>query len=480
MPVGQRLAFRLRRSGLDSVITGLNSRFTPRAMQPPQIRPVSESDVEAVLLEAGGSRAHPDADRRAAMGADFRLDDAIIELKLLEEDGLDKPDRRARLADLFRSHWPDRPVIVLDPAALPDAELRTYKSILQGPIKNGIAHAKKQLSQSRREYPDATCSVLMIVNNSYGALTHEELLAIAGERARQDTSQVDVVVVAGCYLHSDGFDSYAIWPIDQVVLHAERPFSAYARLSDAWGQLAEWAMADLMQGRGGSKGPLTDSVFTLDGVTYVKPAPAIGAPSQFWVHGRPRQDGLQLASCPPVAITFPDVTAGEWKRLRLGLEDPGGRFVSLEAWRAHGRAAAATATDLQPFVPMKSTAAGFETWRRKTGNEPSVEGLKLYANELFDTEARRLLASARKLEAGAHLPLRSVVVVTEVIGQDIANDVSHLALMEARPGAEPRGRTLGRNLRIRHQHALALGAAYAIAFGVGAVLWREDLRYAWH
>lgn len=437
--------------------------------------------MESVLVEAGGRRAHPDAHLRKEKGADFILDDAVIELKILEEDGLDKPERRARLADLFRRHWPDRPVVVLDPGALPPMELRTYKAILQGPIKSGIAQAKKQLSQSRLEFPNATCSVLMIVNNSYAALSHEELVAIAGERAAQDTSRIDVVVVAGCYFHSDGFESFALWPIDQIALHPERPFSAYAKLAKAWGQLAERTMTDLMQGSTGSKGPLTDSTFALDGVTYVKPAPAIGAPSQFWVHGRPRQDSLGLESCPPVAITFPDLSATEWKRLHSKLDDPFGNLASLDAWRAHGRAAAAaaSATVLTPFVPMKTTAGGFEAWRRRSGAEASVDSLKHYANDLFDAEARCRLDAALAFEADVHLPRRSVVVYTEVIGQDLANDISHLALMEARPGAEPRGRTLASNLRIRHQHALALGAAYAIAFDVAALLWREDLRYAW-
>lgn len=445
----------------------------------PKVRPVLEEELEAVLVEAGGLRAHPDADRRTAKGADFLLDDAVIELKLLEDNGLDKPERRAKLAALFGKHWPGRPVIVLDPANLPADGIRDYKAIMQGPIKTGIAHAKKQLAQSREEFPEALCSVLLIVNNSYAALSHEELIEIAGERAQRDTSQIDVVVVAGCYMQSDGFDSFAVWPIDQIVIHPERPFAGYDKLASAWARLAERTMTDLVLGRGGSKGPLSDQTFTLEGVTYVKPALPIGTPSDFWINGRPRDDSDELESCPPVAITFPDVSPTDWKRLAGRLADPLTHFGSLQTWRAHGREAAATADALQPFVPMKTTATGFEAWRRKVGAERSVEALKLYANELFDTDVRRLIHGAKKLEPNCRLPLRSVVVVTEVIGQDMALDVSHIALMAASLGREPHFRALAQNLRIRRQHAIALGAAYAVAYQINAVLWREDLRYAW-
>ena len=90
-------------------------------MEPPRIRPIAEHDLDAVIQAAGGRRAHPDAFERKEFGADYLLGDAVIELKALDEDGLDKPERRQKLATLFRSYQPDRPVIVLDPRDLKTA-----------------------------------------------------------------------------------------------------------------------------------------------------------------------------------------------------------------------------------------------------------------------------------------------------------------------------------------------------------------------
>lgn len=67
-----------------------------------RIRPLSEADIDAVIEAAGGVRAHADADRRHSPGADYLLGEAVIELKALDDEGLVKPERQAKLATLFR------------------------------------------------------------------------------------------------------------------------------------------------------------------------------------------------------------------------------------------------------------------------------------------------------------------------------------------------------------------------------------------
>ena len=74
-----------------------------------KIRPLSESDIDQVIENAGGARAHPDADRRKQKSADYVLGNCIIELKALDDEGLAKPERQAKLANLFGSLHPNRP-----------------------------------------------------------------------------------------------------------------------------------------------------------------------------------------------------------------------------------------------------------------------------------------------------------------------------------------------------------------------------------
>jgi len=183
-------------------------------LDPFHIRPLYEADLDIVFDNSGGVRAHLDASRRMNVGADYRLGGAIVELKALDEEGLMKPSRQEKLAALFQEYEPERPVIVLDRRRLEPEDQARFDRIIEGPIKTAIAKANRQLKQSRLDQADATCSVLMVINNGYTTLDHETLKRFVARRVRQDTHEIDAVVVAGAYYHSDGFDSYMLWPID--------------------------------------------------------------------------------------------------------------------------------------------------------------------------------------------------------------------------------------------------------------------------
>ena len=136
-------------------------------MDPFPIRALTEQDLDRIVEAAGGSKAHPDADRRDREGADYLVGTTLIELKMLDDEGLAKPARQARLAKLFSAEEPDRPVVVLDPARLPASEQIKYRRIVEGPVKRAVTKARAQLIQSRAERPEAKGSVLWLVNNGH-------------------------------------------------------------------------------------------------------------------------------------------------------------------------------------------------------------------------------------------------------------------------------------------------------------------------
>src|SRR5579872_5624894 len=121
-----------------------------------RIRPVTETDVDAVITAAGGRRAHADQDRREKPGADYVLAESLIEYKALDDEGLAKPERQAKLATIFRASNENRPVIVLDRQQLSARGQREYDRALEGPIKAAADKARTQLKQSKTEYPSVT------------------------------------------------------------------------------------------------------------------------------------------------------------------------------------------------------------------------------------------------------------------------------------------------------------------------------------
>lgn len=447
-----------------------------------RVRPLTEADLDEIVTAVGGVRAHPDADARDRPGADYLIANAIVELKCLDDEGLAKPERQAKLAALFRLHQETRPVIVLDRAALPEDAQRNYDRILEGPIKSAVAKASKQLKQSRAEYPASTSSVLLIINNGYTALDHSALLRMVAHRARQDTTEIDAVVVAGCYFYSDTFDSYFLWPIDHMPINAARPFRSYEAFRCAWNAFAERFMSKVVCGEIPAdtlKGPVIDTQFDVEGVTYVKPAPPMGKKSEFFATGRPRRDSSGLEHCPAVARTFPDMTRNEWQRIFTAVPADQWPGPTYEDWMRERAAGAGASEVIRPFVPITVTYDGWLKWCRTEAMTASMRALGKYANDLFERRVRAVFSAARERTRTGIVPSRYILVATEEIGQDRANDISHIAVLTEQSHGEPIVRELVANARIFHEHALMLACAYAVREGVDTVLWQKHLEYAW-
>ena len=442
---------------------------------------ISETDIETVIQEAGGVRAHPDADRRALQGADFQIGDAVIELKLLADEGFDKPERQAKLAKLFRAIDPDRPVVILDPDNLDVPGQRAYRAIVEGPIKTAVGKARDQLVQSRREFAEAAGSILWVVNNGYMALGHDGLEEIVANRTRQDTRQIDGVIVAGCYYHSDGFDGVVLWPMTYVPINAAYNFAAFDTLHQAWQAFSERFMTDVVLGKqpAGEKLAVDDIVFDVDGVRYVRPAPAFGQPSEFYVHGRPRGNSSGFDTCPPVALILPWLTQVEHAAIQAATAATHGPLSSYQAWQDHITGAARAALVTKPLVTIPVVATEWLAWCDEAGEPPSLAALRSFAHEGFTAQMTERLSQARERKDGGVVLSSYMLAVTEEIGQDRANDVSHIAAVRERPDGEPLIRPIAENLRIFHEHAVALAAAYGFAEGKDAVLWKKHRKYSW-
>ncbi|MFC3165846.1 hypothetical protein [Ciceribacter thiooxidans] len=443
----------------------------------PRIRPLSEeADIDFVVMSAGGKRAHPDEDRRALRNSDYLLGNSIIELKLLEDERLDKPEAQAKIAKLFRPLDIDKPVIVVDPTKLDDSGRRTYANIMRAPIKNAVRSASGQLKQTKSEIDPSATTVMLVINNGLTTMGHEELLDHVVGRAKNDTNEIDAVVVAGCYLHSDGFDTYALWPIDCVTMHSERPFREFETLRECWNDLAERHMTEFVQGKHGQaagKVAQMDAVFNWDGRTYVKPAVSMGAHSEFYGEHRPRRNSVTFNEVEGVAVTVPCLSQSEYRRIRPALRDEP-LLKDLETWNTHIAEAMATGTPDKPVVPIDISRGRWEAWKRRHPDFTGTQSLRHAANEAYGAKASRLVHAARDAKTVKKLPRRFVWVQVELIGQDEKNDLAHIGYM-----MDGNEEVLATNLRMGHYQALALAAAHAIRLGLTEILWNHDLRYAW-
>jgi hypothetical protein len=443
-----------------------------------RIRRLSEAEIETVAIRAGGKRAHPDADRRILRGADFVLGSSVVELKILEDEGLDKPERQQKLAKLFLEQYPARPTIVLDRNSLDAQGQRTYDRIVEGPVKTAVSSARQQLQQSQSEH-NATCTVLWVINNGYSSLSHSASMELVARRARNDSSGIDAIVVSGAYFYSDTFDSFFLWPIDCSSINLDRPFHDFEALRKAWNELAMERMTELMHKPAAddeTKGPVVDISFQVEGVTYVMPTPPMGRQSAFFANGRPRSNSTGITSSPPVATVFAGIERQEWTMFK-GRRAVVDLSVDYDEWRTKEEQARSEC-DLKPFITTPVTHAGWREWARKQPKETNVS-VHRYATDLFQEKILGIINGARERTADSVLPRKYMLLITEVIGQDLSFDVSHLVEVNTLPDGSDHFDEVWTNKPMFFEQALTVAAAEAIARGAECVFWNKDQTYAW-
>jgi hypothetical protein len=136
-------------------------------------------------------------------------------------------------------------------------------------------------------------------------------------------------------------------------------------------------------------------------------------------------------------------------------------------------------TKLAPFVSVSIECRDWLLWCRSNRRERSERSIGEYANEMFSGHVRALCDNARDISTSGVLPSRYMLAATEEIGQDRANDVSHIVDVRELPNGDTQVRMLVANARIFHEHAVALASAYAFIEGVDCVMWEKNLDYAW-
>jgi len=117
-----------------------------------RIYKLTEDDFDGIIDAAGGKRLNNDDSRESQLNADYLLDDGVIELKFVEEEGLKKQERQRKLAVLFKKQFPSKPVVVLDPELLGDEGRRDYYKAMLTPVRARLKKAAKQLKQTAQKH----------------------------------------------------------------------------------------------------------------------------------------------------------------------------------------------------------------------------------------------------------------------------------------------------------------------------------------
>jgi hypothetical protein len=254
-----------------------------------RINRINETDFDSIIELAGGKRIDLNASCQKGNYADYRLNEAIVELKLIREEGLRKESRQKKVAGIFRKAQLNRPVVVLDAKILSQKELQKYYNLMEQPIQTAIKKAANQVQDSKLRSGDDGTRVLVILNDGYTALNMDEYREVVGRKVRNDTSKIDYAIAGGIYYYSDRFDNYFFSSFDLIPVNIGKPFPSFKVLHSAWNQWVEKYMTSVVLGQKSlddDRFPVIDLNFEINGIQYVKICPPMGKPSKFWPDGK--------------------------------------------------------------------------------------------------------------------------------------------------------------------------------------------------
>ncbi len=242
----------------------------------PRVPRITEKFVDSVIERAGGRRLTPEeCNHELTRNADYLLDDRILELKILGEEGLEVKTRQAKMADLFKRPVGPFSTIELDPAMLTDDGRRQYADIVGGTIQNVVKSASKQIRSTKEHLKrEDLRGGVIVINTGYGTLHPDMLYPLAERYAAKDTTQVkDVVAISSWMVPGKLFDGTLYFqfeprePTDPTLEKLERAF---------WDRVNEF-MTEFMRSGMLAKGELIDPLkpvtFEQDGIVFISMPP---------------------------------------------------------------------------------------------------------------------------------------------------------------------------------------------------------------
>ncbi len=248
-------------------------------------RPITEDDIKRVIEKAGGGPAVTEPIKEGQKNADCVLGNAIIEIKILTKEGLRSTERHGRIAEIFDKYRNNRPVCVIDPSILSESDRRAYIKVIQSGVKRVVQKSSKQLKQTRLNATGSETNILFIVNDGMQSLTHDDMIDYAEHRIKEDTGEIDAVIVATMPIHGDGFEAFVIPTLEMKKINNDKDFPEFDLLRQHWYNFVDRYLTEYIMGMHqpfATKEPHSDIQFEFNGITYVRPAPIIGMKSDFY------------------------------------------------------------------------------------------------------------------------------------------------------------------------------------------------------
>ena len=237
--------------------------------------------MDAVIEDIGGRRlTAQELKIIPADNADYCIHNGIAELKIFEEDPLQKKDRQDELADYFKENFMLAPEVDINIKHLNDDAKHGYKKIVGKRIKKAVKKAGRQIRETKSALQrNFDLGILIAVNNGCNSLPHDEFSNLVLTNARNATSQIDFILCITVEYHTGKWDSYVFCQTDCFPTRCGLEYPNSTLFKERVGARFSDAMTEMMRNLTSNPdlsealAPVADIRFERDGVTYVNDAP---------------------------------------------------------------------------------------------------------------------------------------------------------------------------------------------------------------
>ena len=433
---------------------------------------LTETDFDEIVLSVGGRRYTEDLNIQD-LNCDYILDDAVIELKIIEEEPVGKKTKQEKLANLFRS---DTKTVILNPLDLDYKGRRKYYQELSTPIKSHLKKASKQLQISAAAI-GAQVKIAIIMNNGITMTSHDEFRRLAIERIKNDTSGIDILIVCGMYYFSDKFDSVTFFEFNDIKIQGNERPDLIEKLRNAWFKKIEQYMTkqivDLNIRR--TKEPIQDLFFELDGIRYVKPPIQWGRTSGFYGEaGRPREDTTGMDQCPPVATVLPIFDNESYNYAKRNIIDCTILKESLCEYLIWAKKEQKTSSN--PFLPIvliPIKLKELEEIQHPFHFKQIIQStLPIFQDAVISTAEKSLEFCENPIS------LNYILVQVNEIGIDKANDIAFIS-HNMDHFTPPIQKFIIKGERMKYEYAIMLASAHCLSVNADTVYYYRNEDFKW-
>jgi len=244
---------------------------------------ITESFVDLVAHDLGWQRyldLHTPLEGR--LNADYLGEGAIVELKILEEEGLEKAERQRKLAKLLSVSKSNSTEVDISFENIPASVKQEVQKLISMPIQTAVKKASKQIRHSGEDLARQTdLGVLLIVNNGYSYLNADNFERLVVQRCRNDSNRINYAFCVTVDYHQGNFDAYIFCTTRGHAIREADSWNVETALADRFQARFNDAMTQMMQDQMNPKlwknqlAAVTDIRFESDGVRYVRKAPEV-------------------------------------------------------------------------------------------------------------------------------------------------------------------------------------------------------------